>query len=94
MNTLISASEINNNFSKASSIVEKEGIAIVTKNNKPKFVILNFKDYEKLISNWQLQQKIDKTADRILDENIEAFFQLAKWLNKSYKTSLKIDKEN
>ena len=42
MNTLISASEISNNFSKASSIVEKEGIAIVTKNNKPKFVILNF----------------------------------------------------
>lgn len=77
-NTLVSASEVNNNFSKASSIVEKEGMAIVMKNNKPKFVILNFEDYDKLVSNLEMQQKIDKTADRILDENMEAFLELAK----------------
>jgi len=76
--SLISISEINNNFSKATSIVDKEGLAVILKNNKPKFVVLTYEDYELLSTKLQRSQLINESADRIIDENLDAFLELAK----------------
>ncbi|MCD8028857.1 MAG: type II toxin-antitoxin system prevent-host-death family antitoxin [Erysipelotrichaceae bacterium] len=76
--SLISISEINNNFSKATSIVDKEGLAVILKNNKPKFVVLSYEDYELLSTKLQRSQLINESADRIIDENLDAFLELAK----------------
>lgn len=79
-NSLISISDVNKNFTKASHIVDEEGIAVVLKNNKPKFVIIDFDHYEQLYN--ELEEKrnklIDELADKVIDENMEAFLELAK----------------
>lgn len=81
LNSLISISDINNNFSKASKIADKEGVAVILKNNQPKYVVLSFQDfeyYEQLKEELKRKEIIEKSADKILDKNLEAFMELAK----------------
>ncbi len=40
--TMVSMSEANQNFSRVARIVDEHGSAIVMKNNKPRYVILDF----------------------------------------------------
>lgn len=75
---IVSVTDINNNFSKATKIVEKEGKAIVFKNNKPRFIILDFDEYEKTYEKYERSQQINIVADQILDDNLDAFLELAK----------------
>ncbi|MDF9867286.1 antitoxin Phd [Bacilli bacterium PM5-3] len=42
--SLCSMSEANQNFSKVAKKLEKEGKAIILKNNKPRFLIINIED--------------------------------------------------
>ena len=73
---IISMTEANQNFSKASKTVDKYGEAIIMKNNKPKYILINFEDnrYMKLTED----EKIEIVAKRVLNEHIEAFKELAK----------------
>ena len=75
-NTIISVSEANQNFSKATRIAEKNGQAVIFKNNKPKYILLD------LDSNPPIEmsddEKIDFVAARILKKYRPAFEELAK----------------
>jgi antitoxin Phd len=75
-NTIISVSEANQNFSKATRIAEKNGQAIIFKNNRPKYILLD------LDSNPPIEmsddEKIDFVAARILKKYKPAFEELAK----------------
>ena len=75
-NTIISVSEANQNFSKATRIAEKNGQAIIFKNNRPKYILLD------LDSNPPIEmsddEKIDFVAARILKKYRPAFEELAK----------------
>ena len=75
-NTIISVSEANQNFSKATRIAEKNGQAIIFKNNRPKYILLD------LDSNPPIEmsddEKIDFVAARILKKYKSAFEELAK----------------
>lgn len=75
-NTIISVSEANQNFSKAIRIAEKNGQAIIFKNNRPKYILLD------LDSNPPIEmsddEKIDFVAARILKKYKPAFEELAK----------------
>ncbi len=75
-NQIISMTEANQNFSKASKTADKFGEAIIMKNNKPKYVLINFEDsrYMKLTED----EKVEIVAKRVLNEHIEAFKELAK----------------
>lgn len=78
-NTLVAMTEANQNFSKVAHMVEEEGIAVIMKNNKPKFVVVDFEQYEDIqMMRQKRQDTIDSTADRILMENMDAFKELAK----------------
>ena len=71
----ISLSEVNQNFSKVARMVEATGSAIVLKNNVPKFVILDYSKFEEIqISD---EERLEKIAARIMEENAEAFKELA-----------------
>ncbi|WP_419023679.1 type II toxin-antitoxin system prevent-host-death family antitoxin [Emergencia sp.] len=76
---LVAMTEANQNFSKVAHMVEEEGIAVIMKNNKPKFVVVDFDQYEDIqMMRQNRMDTINSTADRILTENLEAFKELAK----------------
>lgn len=77
--TLVEMSEANQNFSEAARVVDREGVAVIMKNNKPKYVVLGFEEYEEVKTAIQLRKKkIEDAADELLAENLEALMELAK----------------
>lgn len=71
---IISMTDANQNFSKASKTVDKYGEAIILKNNKPKYIILDINQYLDITDD----EKIMIVAKRILNRHIKAFKELAK----------------
>ncbi len=75
-NTIVSMTEANQNFSKVVKVAEKNGEAVIFKNNKPKFMLIDME------SNPYLQlsddEKIDIVAARVLKKFRPAFEELAK----------------
>ena len=75
-NEIVSVSEANQNFSKVTRIAERNGQAVIFKNNKPKYILL---DLEKNpIIEMTDEEKIDFVAARILKKYKPAFLELAK----------------
>ncbi len=68
--------EANQNFSKVVKIADKNGSAIVFKNNKPKYMIVNIE--ENPIFELSDDEKIDVASKRILEKYLDAFKELAK----------------
>ena len=78
-NTLVAMTEANQNFSKVVRVVEDEGVAVILKNNKPKYIVVGFDEYNEIKTALQLRkQKIDSAAEDLLAENLEALRELAK----------------
>jgi len=78
-NTLVAMAEANQNFSRVVRVVDEEGVAVILKNNKPRYVVVGFEEYNEIKTALQLRrQKIESTADELLAENLEAFLELAK----------------
>ena len=76
---LVPMTEANQNFSKVVQMVDESGLAVILKNNKPRYIVVDFWEYEQFQTLRDLRAKqIDQEADRILDENLEAFQELAK----------------
>ena len=75
-NSIISVSEANQNFSKATRIAEKNGQAVIFKNNKPKYILLDIESNP--ILEMTDDEKIDFVAARILKKYRPAFEELAK----------------
>ena len=44
--TLVSMTEANQNFSKVAHVVDEKGMAVILKNNKPFYIVVDFKEYE------------------------------------------------
>ena len=68
--------EANQNFSKVVKIADKNGSAVVFKNNKPKYVIINVE--ENPIFELTDDEKIDVASKRIMEKYLDAFKELAK----------------
>ncbi len=75
-NTILSVTEANQNFSRATRIAEEHGRTIIFKNNKPRYMLI---DLEKSpILDMTEDEKIDLVAARILRRFRPAFEELAK----------------
>ena len=68
--------QANQNFSQVAKTAEEKGEAIIFKNNKPKYLVI---DIEKNGSLLELSEdeKIDIVAKRILEKYLPAFKELA-----------------
>ena len=78
-NTLVAMTEANQNFSKVTRLVDEEGLAVILKNNKPKYVVVSFDEYDEIRTAMQnRKKKINALADELLSENMEALTELAK----------------
>ena len=75
-NTIVSATEANQNFSRIAKLAEKKGRVVVFKNNRPKLLIIDL-DTEPQIEMTE-DEKLDFVAQRILREHKAAFEELAK----------------
>lgn len=75
-NTVVSASEANQNFSRVTRIADAHGQAVIFKNNKPKYVLVDLESspYFDMTDD----EKIDVVAARILKKYKPAFEELAK----------------
>lgn len=75
-NKMVSITEANQNFSKVAKMVDEGKSVVILKNNKPKYVVIEFNEFEKEAKSEE--EKICKIADKVLLENLEAFKELAK----------------
>lgn len=75
-NTIISVTEANQNFSRVTRIAEKNGQAVIFKNNRPKYMLIDLEASPVLVLTED--EKIDVVAERILKRFKPAFEELAK----------------
>ena len=75
-NAIVSMTEANQNFSRVTRIAEQKGKAVIFKNNRPKYLLLDL-DNAPLLDITD-EEKIDIAAARILKRYLPAFQELAK----------------
>ena len=77
--SLVGMTEANQNFSKVIRLVDENGMAVIMKNNKPRYVLVGFDEYDEIQEARKLRvKKISDTADKLIHDNLEAFKELAK----------------
>ena len=74
--TITTMTEANQNFSKVARVAESEGQAVIFKNNKPKFLLIDMdsNSYFDITDD----ERIDVAAKRIMKRFKPAFEELAK----------------
>lgn len=75
-NSIVTATEANQNFSRVAKLAEKRGRVVIFKNNRPKLLVIDL-DKEPQIEMTE-DEKIEFVAARILKEHRAAFEELAK----------------
>ena len=52
---------------------------VILKNNKPRYVVVDFDEYEAIVAAMQMREaKIEEVAEKLIDKNMEALLELAK----------------
>jgi antitoxin Phd len=75
--TMFSMTQANQNFSSVARMVDKKGEAVVLKNNKPKYLVVDMEN-DNFILDLTEDEKIDIIAKRVLLKYLPAFKELAK----------------
>lgn len=75
-NCLLSITEANQNFSRVTRMVDKNGAVIILKNNVPRYVVMEFSqlEEEQQINN----EDILAISERLITKNRKAYEELAK----------------
>ena len=74
--TITTMTEANQNFSKVARVAESNGQAVIFKNNRPKFLVIDM-DSDSYFDITE-DEKIDIAARRVMDRFKPAFEELAK----------------
>ena len=75
-NQMLSVSEANQNFSKATKLADRNGSIILLKNNRPSYMLISLRENPEFeLSD---DEKIDIVARRVLERHRKAFEELAK----------------
>lgn len=78
-NNMVAMTEANQNFSKVVRLVDEDGMAVILKNNKPRYVVVNFDEYDEIQAARLVRSKmISEVSDDLIEKNLEAFKELAK----------------
>ena len=73
---IISMTEANQNFSKVVRLVDDNGSAIIMKNNKPRYLIIDFDLSESLQE--VSKETVSEISKKIIKQNRKAYEELAK----------------
>jgi antitoxin Phd len=75
IDNLVSISEANQNFSKIARLVDEKGSVVILKNNKPRYVLI---EYGALEDEEILEDKtVEEVAKKIMSKHLKAFKALA-----------------
>ena len=73
---VVSITEAHQNFSKVARLVDEKGIAVISKKNIPRYVLLDFSLFhQNAVTD---DGDVDLAALRVLTKHIKAFEELAK----------------
>ena len=75
--TMFSMTQANQNFSAVARSVARNGEAVVLKNNKPKYLVIDMEN-ENFILDLTEEERIDIITKRVLEKYLPAFKELAK----------------
>ena len=75
-NQMLSVSEANQNFSKATKLADQNGSIILLKNNRPSYMLISLRENPEL--ELTDDEKIDVVARRVLERHRKGFGGLAK----------------
>ena len=75
-NQMLSVSEANQNFSKATKLADQNGSIILLKNNRPSYMLISLRENPEF--ELTDDEKIDIVARRVLERHRKAFEELAK----------------
>ncbi|AEF81818.1 type II toxin-antitoxin system Phd/YefM family antitoxin [Leadbettera azotonutricia] len=73
---MLSISEANQNFSKVTRMVDKNGSAVILKNNVPQYVVIPFKVAEQAQS--MADDDLFALSDKLMKQNKKVYEELAK----------------
>ena len=73
---LVSITDANQNFSRVARLVDENGVAIILKNNVPRYIIMEFSQFQS--EELAEEEEVDLIARCILEKNRYAFEELAK----------------
>ena len=74
---IVSVSEANKNFSRVARTADTNGRAVIFKNNKPKYLMIDL-EQESLIYDLTDEEKLEIASKRIMKQYKPAFEELAK----------------
>ena len=75
-NVLVPMTEANQNFSRVVRLVDESGMVVIMKNNKPRYMVMNFSEYDEIMA--ARERFIGAVTDDVISENLEALRELAK----------------
>ena len=75
-NSIVSITEANQNFSRVARMVDKNGSAIILKNNTPRYLLIEFSQAE--TEQTMPDEDVMSISRRIMAKNKEAYEVLAK----------------
>jgi len=73
---IVTITDANQNFSRVARMVDEEKSVVILKNNKPKYIIIEFDEFSKDVKTDE--ERIEEIANRVLAKNMKAFRELAK----------------
>ena len=76
MNNLVSMTEANQNFSRVAKLVDANGAAIILKNNTPRYVLLEYSQFEK--EEFADTATVQEIGEKLVKRHLRAFEELAK----------------
>ena len=75
-NNMVSITDANKNFSRVARLVDEKGSAIIMKNNTPRYLVIEFKQAEKMQT--ASDEEATNISNRLLAKNQTAYKVLAK----------------
>jgi antitoxin Phd len=76
ISNLVSISEANQNFSRVARLVDENGVAVILKNNVPRYVLIEYSQLGKVEPTED--GEVEKVARRLLSKHRKAFEGLSK----------------
>ena len=73
---IISMTDANQNFSKVARLVDQNGSAVIMKNNRPRYLIVNFEETDSI--QMASDTDVSVVSKRLIKQNREAYEELAK----------------
>lgn len=73
---MVSMTEANRNFSRVARLVDERGAAVILKNNSPKYVVLEYDQYE--ATQMAAEDEVLKASKQLMEQNQAAYEALAK----------------